>query len=132
MPNALRLSEAEWDALNKRRRAALSAPTAAPREVAASDRWPLVLRDQIVDAGLPEPFREFTFHATRGWRLDLAWPHLKRAIEVDGAVHRIKGRHLADIEKHNALVMAGWQWLRFTPRQVETREAVTMAMEWFQ
>jgi len=72
------------------------------------------------------------FHSTRGWRLDLAWPHIKFGVEVDGQVHRIKGRFLADIEKHNALMVAGWKWLRVTPRQVETGEALQAIKEWFQ
>lgn len=100
-------------------------PAVAPaKPAAASDRWPIVLRDQIVAAGLPEPYREHCFHASRGWRLDLAWPDLKAACEVDGMVHRIKGRFLADIERHNELVLAGWRWIRVTPRMVETGEAM--------
>jgi hypothetical protein len=129
--NTLRLSEAEWTALNAKRKGTEKPQERTPAAVAQSDKAPLLLRDQIVAAGLPEPFREFTFHSTRGWRLDLGWPQLKRAVEIDGQVHRIKGRFLADIERHNAMVMAGWTYLRFTPRQVETGEALSKVQEWF-
>jgi len=88
------------------------------------DRHPLMLRDQMLEAGLPEPYREHVFHPQRNWRLDLALPDIKLAIEVDGGVHRIKGRFLADIEKSNALTLLGWRLIRVTPRMVETKEAL--------
>ena len=86
----------------------------------------LSLRDQIVAAGLPEPFREFTFHPTRDWRLDLAWPTHKLAVEIDGQVHRTKERFARDVEKHNALIFAGWRYLRVAPVNVETGSALTL------
>jgi hypothetical protein len=131
----LRLTDEQWTALqNKHRKPYGSAVPVRPEPKAQADKWPLVLRDQIVAAGLPEPYREFTFHSTRGWRLDLAWvlPALppseggRFAVEVDGAVHRIKGRFQADIEKHNELTIAGWRWIRVTPRMVETGEALDL------
>lgn len=39
---------------------------------------------QIVDAGLPEPVREFRFHPVRGWRADFAWPEHKLLLEIEG------------------------------------------------
>jgi very-short-patch-repair endonuclease len=94
-----------------------------------TDRWPIVLRDQIEAAGLPVPFREHVFHASRNWRCDLAWPDRRQAVEVDGAVHRIKGRFKGDIEKHNALTLAGYRWLRVTPAQVRDGEALKLVRE---
>lgn len=118
----LRMSEEQFAAITKRRLP--PEPSAKPEPTkAVGDKWPIALRDRIVADGLPEPYREHVFHQTRGWRLDLAWPDKKLAVEVDGGVHRIKGRFLADIEKHNALVLAGWRHLRVTPRMVETGEA---------
>lgn len=86
----------------------------------------------IIDAKLPGTwYREFTFHEERDWRLDVACPWIgawncKIAIEVDGGVHRIKKRFLGDIEKHNALVISGWRYLRVTPAQVDSGEALTL------
>ena len=93
------------------------------------DRWPLVLRDQIVEAGLPEPFREFTWHPTRNFRADLCWPSKKFIVEVDGAVHRIKGKFLRDIERHYHLVKQGWVYVRVTPEMVRSGEALQWVKE---
>jgi hypothetical protein len=106
-------------------------PQPAQATHAAPDRWPLVLLDQIVAAGLPEPYREFTWHHQRNWRLDLAWPEMwpQRAVEVDGMVHRIKGRFLADVERHNAMMFAGWRWVRVTPAMVKDGSALELVRE---
>jgi very-short-patch-repair endonuclease len=86
-----------------------------------------VLLAQIVDAALPgQWFREFTFHESRNWRLDVACPARKLCIEVDSFVHRIRKRFLGDIEKHNALTFAGWHYLRCTPEQVRTGQALAL------
>jgi len=117
MSRVLRLSPEQFAALRKPKKA--TAPTGEK-----VDRHPLMLRDQMIEAGLPEPYREHVFHPQRNWRLDLALPAIKLAIEVDGGVHRIKGRFLADIEKSNALTLLGWRLIRVTPRMVETKEAL--------
>lgn len=125
MSNVLRMTPAEFLAWKRRQK-----PAEAPQSPAEAkeyiDSAPLLLRDQIVSAGLPAPFREHVFHESRGWRCDLAWPDRKLAAEVDGGVHRIKGRFLADIEKHNALTLAGWRWIRVTPGQVRNGDALEL------
>lgn len=75
---------------------------------------------------LPVPTREHRFDPTRRWRLDFAWPDRRLACEVDGEVHRIKERFHADIEKHAALVLAGWTLLRVDGRAI--REGI--AVKW--
>lgn len=107
-----------------------SAPSKPRTPVAPSPRAglsaELSLRDQIIAAGLPEPFREFTFHPERDWRLDLAWPAIKLAVEIDGQVHRTKERFARDMEKQNALVFHGWRCLRVAPVNVETGSALAL------
>ncbi|MCC6530943.1 MAG: DUF559 domain-containing protein [Burkholderiales bacterium] len=88
-----------------------------------------ILRDSIVSAGLPEPYREFTWHPTRGWRLDLAWPERRLAIEIDGGVHRIRDKFARDIERHNTLTLAGWRYIRVSPDQVRTGEALELVRQ---
>ena len=117
--SVLRLTAEQFAALKKKREPKAAAPTGEK-----VDRHPLMLRDQMVEAGLPEPYREHVFHPSRNWRIDLAFPDRKLAIEVDGGVHRIKGRFLSDIEKSNALTLLGWRLIRVTPRMVETKEAL--------
>ena len=91
---------------------------------------------QIRDAGLPEPVLEYSFDrqlagtGKRDWRIDLAYPFLvcrkPLAIEVDGAVHRIKSRHKGDLPKHQALFEQGWDLLRVSPAQVVSGEALEL------
>lgn len=73
---------------------------------------------------LPEPVREFPFCPDRRHRFDFCWPDRKLAVEVDGGVHRIKGRFLADVERHNLAQLLGWTVLRFTPGDVSAGKAV--------
>lgn len=74
--------------------------------------------------GYPEPMSEFVFHPGRLWRLDLAWPGQKVALEFHGAVHA-RGRHTrgcgfeGDREKVNEAQLAGWLVFEATYRQVE-------------
>jgi very-short-patch-repair endonuclease len=70
-------------------------------------------------------------HGITGWRLgyrygsflvDLAFPAERVAVEVDGwAWHVDAERFLADRQRQNALVTAGWTVLRFTWHDLEQR-----------
>lgn len=86
--------------------------------------YAVMLRAQIELAGLPLPIREYCFHDTRNWRIDLCWTDRMLALEVDGEVHRIKGRFVADLEKHQALFFAGYRLLRVSTAQVRSGEAL--------
>lgn len=63
--------------------------------------------------------KELQFHPVRKWRFDYAFPKLKVAIEIDGAVWKL-GRHnrpkgyIADMEKLNTAASMGWLVLRFS------------------
>ena len=82
-------------------------------------------------AKLPAPVAELRFAPPRRWRFDYAWPVYNLALEVEGGVWT-RGRHtrgkgaIADMEKYNAAVIAGWRLLRVTPDQLHTLETVTM------
>lgn len=128
----LRLSEQQYASLRKRTVKLAAEVVAKPEKV---DRWPLVLRDQIVEAGLPEPFREFVWHPTRNFRLDLAWPKHPRGpfgCEVDGGVHRLKDKWKRDIERHYHLVKQGWIYIRVTPEMVRSGEALQWVKEFLE
>lgn len=70
------------------------------------------------------PRREMTFFGQeRDWRLDFAFVDKCLAIEVEGGVwsngrHTRGGGFIRDIEKYNALTMAGWRLLRYTPQMI--------------
>ena len=72
---------------------------------------------------------EYRFDPVRRWRLDFAFPDKRLAVEVEGGTW-IHGRHNRgagmekDIEKYNALALAGWRLLRFTGRMIKSGEAI--------
>lgn len=70
------------------------------------------------------PEREHQFHEERKWRIDFAWPKLKLAVEVESSVHRIRSRFAGDLDKYNALVLAGWTLLRYTRKMIESGQAI--------
>lgn len=99
--------------------------------------WVGMLLWQIEAEGLPEPRREYTFHAERRWRFDLDWkPHGHLvACEVDGGIWmqtksgRSKGhahpkRFEKDLEKFNEAALYGWLVLRVTPAMIKDGRAI--------
>jgi hypothetical protein len=75
------------------------------------------------------PEREYVFHATRKWRIDFCWPDRKLAVEIESSVHRIKGRFSRDMEKYNAIQLAGLMLLRFTAKDVKAGTAIDTVLE---
>jgi very-short-patch-repair endonuclease len=88
-----------------------------------------VLEAEIESCNLPPPVREYRFHNKRQWRLDFAWPSLKKAVEVEGGVW-IKGRHtrgqgfIDDCEKYNEAALLGWLVLRLPGDWVENGRGI--------
>jgi len=82
----------------------------------------------ILDAGLPEPISQHPVKLGRNtYRLDLAYPDHKIAIEVDGfAFHHDRGTFDRDRQRQNDLVTAGWTVLRFTARSTPEEIAATV------
>ena len=80
------------------------------------------------------PVPEYRFHPVRLWRIDVAFPAQKVAVEIDGGIWT-GGRHsrgvgiTADCEKVCALAMAGWRFLRVTPQLVKTGQAAQWVRE---
>jgi len=71
----------------------------------------------IVLAGLPAPVVQFDVLDRAGRfvaRVDLAYPHIRLAIEYDGDHHRERATFRRDVARLNALRLAGWTVLRFT------------------
>lgn len=98
-----------------------------------------LLLGQIRSAGLPTPEREVSFHQTRAWRLDLAWPVAMLAVEIDGGTWA-RGRHIRpkgyeeDCRKLAEAALQGWTVLRVTGGMVRSGEAaglLTRALERF-
>jgi very-short-patch-repair endonuclease len=84
-------------------------------EVTDSDFELLVLA-LLREHGLPEPVLHFrVLNGTRFVaEIDLAYPNLKIAIELDGSHHLEADVRERDLPRQNDLVLLGWTVLRFT------------------
>ncbi|MDA8119899.1 MAG: DUF559 domain-containing protein [Gammaproteobacteria bacterium] len=75
---------------------------------------------QAVSARWPQAVAEYQAIPGRRYSLDVAFPEVKLAIEVDGFRHH--GKFLDDFTRdrvrQNLIVEAGWRVLRFTAGQV--------------
>lgn len=60
----------------------------------------------------------------RDFELDFAWPGLKVAVEVQGGVHRIKGKFGRDIEKRALAMLAGWKVLEVDSASIKDGRAI--------
>lgn len=69
------------------------------------------LRLLLVRAGLPRPETQF---AVGSYRLDLAWPDFKVAVEYDGAHHFTEHQAKRDVQRDYALRKLGWTVIRVT------------------
>lgn len=103
-----RIPESELKAIKKR------APNLTPLGISVPHQklWDAV----VVEFASSGPLLEFQGAVPdRRFRIDIAFPNQKLAIEVDG--HKHHGRHRAgfykDREKQNLLVKNGWRVLRF-------------------
>jgi len=94
-----------------------------------------MLLEQLVEAGLPTPELEYRFHPVRKWRMDLAWPAHKVALEIEGGIwlrtrrghgkgHAHPVRFLQDCEKYNEAVIMGWNLIRVTPKMIKDGKAI--------
>ncbi|GAA1842349.1 DUF559 domain-containing protein [Microbacterium koreense] len=99
--------------------------------VGSSSRMETWTRLTIIDGGLPEPVLDHDVYDDRGVFIgcvDLAYPDAKVAIEYEGDHHRTSpAQWNRDIEKHDALVRAGWRVIRVTREHVVSRPGVLCA-----
>ncbi len=86
-------------------------------DAASESAFESLVRAELLAAGLPRPQLQHVVRLGGGatYRLDLAWPDLRLAVEADGAaVHANASALRNDLRRQNALVAAGWTLLRFT------------------
>jgi very-short-patch-repair endonuclease len=83
----------------------------------------------IVAAGLPEPEQQYRVQVGDRWRrIDLAYPNLKLAIEVDGWMHHgARSAFDADRARENELEIIGWDRLHFTSAFTDEQVGDTVA-----
>jgi very-short-patch-repair endonuclease len=83
----------------------------------------------IVNAGLPEPVQQYRVDIGSRWRrIDLSYPELKLAIEVDGWTHHgPRSAFDADRARDNELAIIGWDRLHFTSSFTDKQIGETVA-----
>lgn len=75
------------------------------------------LRMRLVRAGLPRPMAQLRIHTDAAvYRVDLAYPAERVAIDYDGECHAT--RREADAERHNRITAAGWTHFVVTKRMM--------------
>jgi hypothetical protein len=82
-----------------------------PRAESPPESW---VRVALVRAGLPEPIPQFEVvlpHRVR-YRLDLAWPERRLAVEYEGAYHFDDVQIVRDDGRLQELATAGWRVIR--------------------
>lgn len=119
-------------------------------EKAKRERWEVEFIAQLTLSGWPAPQRNYRPFDDRKLEVDLCWPGVKLAVEVQGGIwqtrkvkrkkdgkemilpgaHALPSNIERDIEKHNALVMAGWTLLLVTPKTIKSGEALKMVETW--
>ena len=95
------------------------------------DPFMLLLRSH----GLPLPEVEVVFARPRRWRADYLWEAQHLIIEREGGLfspdknlqraHAAPVHILRDMEKSNAAQLLGYRYLRYTPHQLDSGEALT-------
>lgn len=86
------------------------------REEISDSDFELLVLTLLVSAGLPEPVLHHRVYDGERFvaEVDLAYPELRIAIELDGAVHRDKEVWERDQPRQNDLLLNGWIVLRFS------------------
>lgn len=82
-------------------------------------------------AGFPPPRGSFWVGlddlAAGGVEVDFAWPQLKLAVEIDSSIYHGTDRAIVnDPRRDRALMLAGWQVVRFTDRDLEEEPGVVV------
>lgn len=138
MTRTLRLTPDQFEALKRRAFRALEKQETKAKPKHEPENYARQLARQIAKAKVHDvaPILEYVFDAQlegggKGWRFDLCWPELRIAIEVDGAVHRIKERFKADLPKYQAAFGLGYRVLRVSPEQVRNGEALQLVKDIF-
>jgi hypothetical protein len=86
---------------------------------------------QIFEANLPKPEKNWFFLLGRNFELDRAWPALKVAVEIQGMAHRIKGKFKRDIEKRALAMLAGWTVLEVDGAAIRDGRAIEWLKQLF-
>jgi hypothetical protein len=105
----------------------------AHREEVTDSTFELLVIALLLEHGLPEPVVHHRILDSDGRliaEVDLAYPGLKIAIELDGGVHREREVFERDRPRQNGIVLGGWIVLRFTWKTlVERPDEIVRAVQ---
>jgi hypothetical protein len=97
-------------------------------EITDSD-FELLFLALLREHGVPEPVLHHRVYDGRRFvaEVDLAFPHLRIAIELDGAAHLEREVRERDLPRQNDLVLLGWTVLRFSWTRFSERPESVLA-----
>ena len=74
----------------------------------------------------PLPERQYPWAKAIGrkFKADFAWPSQKILVEIDGSVHRIKGRFRESMGRDNLAVALGWRQFKVSRQDVISGKAL--------
>lgn len=101
--------------------------TNAHREEVTDSDFELLVLALLREHGLPEPVLHHRLYEGRRFvaEIDLAYPDLRIAIELDGSHHLDAEVRERDLPRQNDLILLGWTVLRFSwKRLVERPESI--------
>jgi very-short-patch-repair endonuclease len=111
------LTEAQVEAYQRKRAGRLSVPAlaalgcvVAPARATRSE-LEAELQRQIEASQLPQPRYDVAYLIGSRCRADVLFEAARLVVEVQGAVHRIKGKAHADIRKAAESLLQGWRLL---------------------
>jgi hypothetical protein len=99
------------------------------REEVTDSDFELLVLGLLAEAGLPTPDLHHRVHVDGRFvaEVDLAYPALRIAIELDGKVHLHPEVRELDLTKQNDLVLGGWVILRFSYERFRRRPEQVVA-----
>ena len=101
------------------------APAAKVKRVQARSAIEEIMAIDLALSKLPPAVRQYRYLPDRKFRADFAWPDRMVALEVDGAVHRIKGSFNKSFERAYLLQLAGWTVLHVGREQIISGQALS-------
>lgn len=96
------------------------------------------LLEQMLEAKLPTPIREYALIPGRRFRADFAWPMFRVAVEVQGGIfrrgggaHSRPGKIMQDMEKHRLATLYDWRLFPVATHHIPNGQALTLIIELF-
>jgi hypothetical protein len=124
MGNSIRWTPEQYAEFEAKRKKPTPSAATTPKPPAGESKLERRFDQQIEEAGLPVPRKNWFFMIGRDFELDRAWPDRKLYVEIQGMTHRIKGKFKRDIEKRALAMLAGWRGLEIDGASIRDGRAI--------